>query len=212
MSSRPSFWSLSLTIAAFAAALAVAGCTRESAPASQGQANSAAPANLALPENGTPGPHREGELVVNDVIGMLDRSHHGMAAPTAGFLDPAGHPTTLAALAGRPVLVNLWATWCAPCVRELPTLDRVAQSVRVVTISQDLGAGSATQVSQFLASRHLTNLPAYRDPQVNLSMAYGGASLPMSILFDSTGHEVWRMTGGMDWTTATARELLAEGR
>ena len=206
---RSRSWSLSLTPVALAAALAAAGCSRQAAPVPQGQQNGAA-ANRSLPENGTPGAPREGERVVNDVIGTLDRSHHGDAAPTASFLDPAGHPTTLASLRGRPVLVNLWATWCGPCIRELPTLDRVARTTRVVTVSQDLGAASATSVPAFLASHHIANLPAYRDPQVNLSMAYGGANLPMSILFDATGHEVWRMTGSMDWTTETARELLAE--
>ena len=200
--------SLSLTALALGTALAAAGCSRQAATAPQGQGN----ATAALPENGTPGPAREGERVVHDVIGTLDRSHHGEAAPTVGFLDPAGHSTTLAALRGRPVLVNLWATWCGPCIRELPTLDRVAQTVRVVTVSQDLGDASATTVPAFLASHHITHLPAYRDPQVNLSLAYGGANLPMSVLFDSAGHEVWRMTGSMDWTSETARELLAEGR
>ena len=90
-------------------------------------------------------------------------------ASDRGAFAPAGQPT-LAALRGRPVLVNLWATWCAPCVRELPTLDRLAQTTRVVTISQDLGENSATLVPQFLASHHIAaaGLDVYDgEPRVN---------------------------------------------
>ena len=56
-------------------------------------------------------------------MGSFDRSHKGEAAPAYGFADPTGKQTTLAAYKGTPVLLNLWATWCAPCVAEMPTLD-----------------------------------------------------------------------------------------
>ncbi|PMW91389.1 thioredoxin, partial [Pseudomonas sp. FW215-R2] len=67
----------------------------------------------------------------------IDRSHKGEAAPTVSFEGPDGKPMTLAAFTGKPVLVNLWATWCGPCVKEMPTLDAAAATIPVATISQD---------------------------------------------------------------------------
>lgn len=142
-------------------------------------------------------------------MGILDRSHRGTPASAAMFQDAAGHPTSLAAFAGRPVLLNLWATWCAPCVAEMPTLDRAARTINVVAVSEDLDG--ATKVVPFLAKARLNTLARYLDPQARLSVAYN-ASLPTSILYDARGREVWRMTGGMNWTTPTAAALLAEAR
>ena len=137
----------------------------------------------------------------------LDRSHQGQAAPTLTFEAPDGKAVTLAAFAGRPVLVNLWATWCGPCVAELPTLDALAKSgtVRVVAVAQDL---DATKVAPFLKGRGVA-LDAYRDPKLGLSVAYQ-ANLPTTILFDARGREVWRMAGAYAWNTPAAAALVAE--
>ena len=115
---------------------------------------------------------------------------------------------TLAAFAGKPVLVNLWATWCGPCVKEMPTLDALAATMTVATISQDKDRPT---VAAFFAQRKFARLEPYLDKNVGFSVAYS-ASLPMSILFDSSGKEVWRSTGGMDWTAAVAKAALAEAR
>ena len=172
---------------------ALAGCDRQDKAAEQ--------ANVAT--------SAAGEKVIVDTIGTLDRSHKGEAASTLPFQAPDGSKTSIAAFAGKPVLINLWATWCAPCVAEMPTLDKVAERMQVVAISQDLKG--AEQVDPFFAKAGLKNIKRYLDPGVTLSVAYQ-ASLPTSILYDSAGKEVWRMTGGMDWTSATATELLAEAR
>ena len=140
--------------------------------------------------------------------GAIDRSHRNDAAPSLAFEGPDGKPTTLAAFRGKPVLVNLWATWCGPCVKEMPTLDAAAADIAVVPIAQDL---ERAPVAAFFAKRGFMRLKPYLDPKTDFSVAYN-ASLPISILFDSTGHEVWRSTGGMDWTSAQAKALLAEAR
>lgn len=184
--------------------LLIGGCDRQVSAPEQAKATPAVPAAPAA----TSGP-REGEKVIVDTIGTLDRSHKGEAPPAVSFKDPSGAPTSVAAFRGKPVLLNLWATWCAPCVAEMPTLDRLARDMAVVAVSQDLGG--AEKVTPFFAAKGLAHLKPYLDPEVGLSTAYN-AELPTSILYDSTGHEVWRMTGGMDWTSATARELLAEAR
>ncbi|WP_315443537.1 TlpA family protein disulfide reductase [Sphingomonas alpina] len=145
--------------------------------------------------------------MIVDTIGTLDRSHKGEKAPGVPFQTPAGTKTSIADFAGKPVLLNLWATWCGPCVAEMPTLDAVAGRMTVVAVSQDLEG--AAKVTPFFARTGVKNLKPYLDPDVALSTAYQ-VSLPTSILYDSSGKEVWRMTGGMDWTSETAKQLLAE--
>ena len=138
--------------------------------------------------------------------GAVDRTHKGEPAPTVAFEAPDGKPTTLAAFRGKPVLVNLWATWCAPCIAELPTLDRLNGSgTRVVAVSQDT---DAAKPAPFLASKGVSLAP-YRDPRLALSVAYA-ANLPTSIFYAADGRELWRVAGGRDWASADTRALLAE--
>lgn len=184
----------STIVSLLATALLIGGCDRQVSAPEQAKPSPAVPAPSAA---------------AAETIGTLDRSHKGEAAPVAAFQDPAGKPVTMAAFAGKPVLLNLWATWCAPCVAEMPTLDALAKTMKVVAVSQDIGG--AEKVAPFFAKAGLKQLQPYLDPKVGLSVALN-AELPTSILYDSTGHEVWRMTGGMDWTTASARKLLAEAR
>jgi thiol-disulfide isomerase/thioredoxin len=113
------------------------------------------------------------------------------------------------------VLVNLWATWCAPCVKELPTLDKLAAAHRddgqlgVIAVSQD--SGPQASVEAFLAKLKVGDLGAYQDPKMGLSGALGPDTvLPTTILFDADGKEVWRYVGDRDWTSPEAAKLLAE--
>ena len=145
----------------------------------------------------------------------VDRSHRGQPAPTAEFRNPDGGKITLASFKGTPVLVNLWATWCAPCVKELPTLDKLAAQHRddgalgVVAVSQD--SGDQTGVVAFLKKLKAADLGAYHDPDMHLSGALGpDVVLPTSILIDANGKEVWRYVGDLDWTGPEAAKLLAE--
>ncbi|WP_341850081.1 TlpA family protein disulfide reductase [Sphingomonas immobilis] len=152
--------------------------------------------------------HKEGEKVAVDSLGALDRGHKGEAAPALSFEGPDGKAMTLAAFKGKPVLVNLWATWCGPCVAEMPTLDALAGTMTVATISQDKDRPT---VDAYFKAKGFRNLKPYLDSKLGFSVGFN-ASLPTSILYDSTGHEVWRMAGGMDWTTPTAKALLAEAK
>ncbi|KQU53054.1 hypothetical protein ASG67_09410 [Sphingomonas sp. Leaf339] len=141
--------------------------------------------------------------------GSFDRSHAGDAAPTLAFLDPAGKSVTLADYRGKPVLLNLWATWCGPCVKELPTLDalatREAGRLHVVTLSQDM---DPAKVAPFFATRNFKTLKAYTDPKMAWVPAVA-SNLPTSILYDSTGHEVLRTVGDLDWTGELATKAIA---
>ena len=214
MSSRP------LIVLLLLAGTAVGGCDRQSTE--QPQAVAPTPAAAATPavpgEAGAPAPDEMpvgagAEKVVRETIGTLDRSHKGQAAPAVSFRDPSGKPVTLAAFRGKPVLLNLWATWCAPCVAEMPTLDtltgRIGDQVTVLTVSQDLDG--MAKVAPFFAKGSFKHLKPWTDPETGFSIAYQ-ANLPTTILIDSAGREVWRMAGGMDWTGTTAAELIAEAR
>jgi thiol-disulfide isomerase/thioredoxin len=177
-----------------AALLAIAACSKPQQQASNNQAAEAA----------QPGPQKG-----------VDRSHKGQAAPDVEFKNPDGGDISLADFKGTPVLVNLWATWCAPCVKELPTLDRLAQShdvdgeLGVVAVSQDSGARRA--VAAFLKKLKIKDLGAYQDPGMHLSGKLGpDAVLPTSILYDAEGKEVWRYVGDLDWTGPEAAKLLSE--
>jgi thiol-disulfide isomerase/thioredoxin len=173
--------------------IAITGCSKPAEPAKN--------QTVAAPEVG---PHKG-----------IDRSHKGEAAPAALFKNPDGGEISIAKFKGVPVLVNLWATWCAPCVKELPTLDKLAKSHRddgalgVVAISQD--SGDQTGVVAFLKNLNVTDLGAYHDADMKLSGALGPDTvLPTTILYDANGKEVWRYVGDLDWTSAEAAKLLSE--
>jgi len=141
----------------------------------------------------------------------VHRDNAGQPAPSAAFNGPDGKPLKLADLKGKPVLVNLWATWCAPCVKELPTLDKLARSgaIEVVAVSQDTAPNAS--VVAFLKAHVIATLKPYQDPTMGLSGALGPDTvLPTSILIDANGKEVWRYVGDLDWTSPEAAKLLAE--
>jgi thiol-disulfide isomerase/thioredoxin len=183
---------LSLVSLTCALALVTAGCDRESTEGAQPEAAEAG-----------------GEALT----GTIDRSHAGMALPAVALTDPAGATLATADLTGTPVLLNLWATWCVPCVTEMPMLDTLAgelgESVRVVTVSQDMNG--AEVVAPFFAQRKFAHLPQWLDPKNALAVAYGGGTgLPLTVLLDAEGKEVWRVAGGYDWSTAEARAAIGE--
>jgi len=143
----------------------------------------------------------------------VDRTHKGTAAPAVVFNDPDGNETSIKAFAGKPTLVNLWASWCAPCVKELPTLDQLARAedgrLNVVAVSQDDAPHAS--VEAFLKTHKIATLDSYQDPKMALSGALGAEVMPTSVLYDANGKEVWRYIADQDWTSAEAAKLLAEG-
>ena len=176
-------------------ALLAAGCDRQKAPAPQANAVAAAP-DAAETGRG------------------VDRSHKGQPAPDTVFKDPDGEAISLAEFKGVPTLVNLWASWCGPCVKELPTLDKLAAAHRidgqlgVIAVSED--SGPQGSVKAFLAKLKVTDLGAFQDADMKLTDALGIQTMPTTILYDGAGQEVWRFVGDLDWTSAEARALLAE--
>ncbi len=182
--------------------LAMGACSKQSGgEAQQPQAAaSATPAGEAEALNGT-----------------LDRSHAGEGLPKATVEGPNGLTLDLSSLKGAPILLNLWATWCAPCVKEMPTLDQLADdpaNPRILTISEDLKGAAA--VNPFLQQHQFLHLQTWLDPKADLSYSLGGnagsATLPTTILYGADGKEIWRMIGGYDWSSDKAKALIAEAK
>ncbi|BBC72255.1 conserved hypothetical protein [Altererythrobacter sp. B11] len=176
-----------------ALAFLVGACDRESAQPAQPQ------------ESAAPDP---GELA-----GTIDRSFAGQPMPPATVSDPSGTTMALAETKGKPVLMNLWATWCAPCVKEMPLLDDLAGDVegdvRVLTISEDLKGAEA--VKPFFTENGFAHLPMWMDQKNDLAIAFGGGTvLPLTVLYDAEGKEVWRVIGAYDWGSEEARTAVKE--
>jgi thiol-disulfide isomerase/thioredoxin len=144
----------------------------------------------------------------------VDRSHKGEPAPAVKFKNPDGGEFDLTKFKGTPVLVNLWASWCAPCIKELPTLQQLEQAqadegqLGVIAVSQDQAPQES--VEAFLAERDLGRFAAVHDADMNLTSALNIQVMPTTILYDAQGREVWRYVGDLDWTGEDAAKLLAE--
>lgn len=187
----------------------LAACDRQSPPA--GQANASASGEVSSDEvQPSASGSAKGEFNYT-----IDRSKAGTPAPSVAFDNPEGGKTTLQDFAGRPLLVNLWATWCAPCVAEMPTLDALAaqsdsegdKGLAVLTISQDVQGQAA--IKPFFAKHALPHLRGWTDPENKLGLGYATGVLPTTVLYDAKGKEVARVVGAMDWTGPEARALIA---
>jgi thiol-disulfide isomerase/thioredoxin len=188
--------SLRPLIACLVPALLLAACDRQSTTTPQPNAAAPPPASTG-----------------GEPAGALDIAQRGAAMPGDGFTAPDGKPVKLADFKGQPLLVNLWATWCGPCVKEMPSLDRLAArtkgKLRVLVVNQDTAKQAVDPVPAWWAKAKLVNLQPYRDGENNLGFAFGGGLLPTTVLYDSQGKEVWRIAGGMDWDGPRANTLLA---
>lgn len=188
--------SRSLKLAVLVCALLAGGCDRQSGEAAQPSA--AASDTPAATPSAAP-------------QGTTDRSHKGDPLPDFTVTDLSGKQLELSSLKGKPVLVNLWATWCGPCVAELPALGKLAVErvgdLRVVLVSQD---SDTAKVEPFLTEHGVPQLEAWLDPRNDLTFHYGTGTLPTTVLYDKDGKEVWRYVGAHDWSGAETAAMLKE--
>ncbi len=185
--------------------LALAACDKGSAPKGQEQPDIA---QTAVKDTA--------EIGLESASGMratLSYKFAGAQAPKAVFTGADGRDVSLSDFAGRPLLVNLWATWCAPCKAEMPTLDALAAleegRISVIAVSQDLQGRKP--VVAFFKQTAVANLEPYTDPDNALLAAFNHmVPLPTTILYDSEGKEVWRVIGGVEWDDAEMAKLIRE--
>jgi len=131
--------------------------------------------------------------------------------PAVKMTDEAGVESTLQAYRGKVVLLNLWATWCPPCIREMPDLNAlqkefVGQDFVVVPVAS--GRQGREDAAEFLRARKLNALKTYYDPHSSYLSVFGLESLPTTFLIDRTGKMRGGVLGMADWHTDEAKALI----
>ena len=152
--------------------------------------------------------------------GRNSRAAPGALVPRVGDLKPAGDPApaiefltsdgrsqSLQDYRGFGVVLNFWATWCVPCVAEMPALAKLSAlvgdaQVLVLPLSSDRGGAAA--VSKYFAEKGIEGLPVLLDPRGAASRAFGTRGIPTTILIDAQGRERGRLEGAADWTDPEA--------
>lgn len=145
----------------------------------------------------------EGDADIPDrtKLGEFVPSSQPFAAPTISLTDSDGHTLELSELRGKLVLVNLWATWCEPCLREMPSLERLqsrlGERIAVLAVSEDRGGNKA--VEPFIAKLGLKSVKIYIDPKSEVGHAFGARGLPTSFLIDRESKVLGRVEGAAEW-------------
>lgn len=137
----------------------------------------------------------------------------GNGEPVSGnvFTDPEGGEHSLADYAGQVVLLNFWATWCAPCREEMPALNSLQKELggedfQVVTIAT--GRNPQPAIDKFFTEAEIDSLPVLLDPRQKLAREFGVVAMPATILIDRDGNEAARMMGPADWASDTAKAVV----
>lgn len=151
-----------------------------------------------------------------DVAGALDLIDPPVAAPDIAFVAADGTVHHLAEFIGHGMVINLWATWCAPCVAEMPSLAALSRTlapddIAVLPLSSD--RGGAAVVRAFYQEHGVVSLPILLDPRGAAAHAWNAQGVPTSIIVDRKGRDRARVEGAGDWSTpaavAAVRRLVA---
>ena len=136
------------------------------------------------------------------VLGRLKLTDGTPEIAAVHFADAEGKEIKLADFKGRYVLLNLWATWCGPCIEELPSLAHLRSELpdkQIVVLPVDMEKLDTARVEDFFAKHDLTGLPVYIDKDYSAMRGFVANELPLTILIDAQGHEVARAAGAEKW-------------
>lgn len=146
---------------------------------------------MALAGQGFAGP--PGNFVLHDTP---------VAVPELQFTDGEGQPRSLADFRGKVVLLNIWATWCLPCRKEMPTLDRLQAALggdRFEVVALSIDRGGVDAVKSFYAEIGIQHLAIHVDTSNQVGFALATAGLPTTLLIDAEGRELGRLIGPAEW-------------
>lgn len=129
--------------------------------------------------------------------------------PAAELVTLDDQPASLDAYRGKWVVLNFWATWCAPCRREMPSLDRLQAALPdLAVVPVATGRNDPAAIERFYEEAAIANLPVLRDPKSALSRAMGVMGLPVTVILNPEGEEVARLIGDAEWDSASAQAVL----
>ena len=131
------------------------------------------------------------------------------ALPEAVLIDMQDAPHSLDEYRGKWVVLNFWATWCAPCREEMPALDRLQAAMPgIAVLPVATGRNAPDAIDRFFTEAGVKNLTVLRDPKAELSRAMGVLALPVTVILNPEGQEVARLIGDAEWDSPEAQAVL----
>ena len=133
-----------------------------------------------------------------------------VAIPEAVLLDAEDGEHSLAEYKGKWVVLNFWATWCAPCRHEMPSLDRLQVAMPgLAVVPVATGRNAVEGINRFFEEAKITSLPILRDPKSELARGMGVMGLPVTVILNPEGQEVARLIGDAEWDSDSAKAILS---